>query len=445
MRVSVVRLMLGCICLQLAIGPFAFAESQLDLHPDLRPSVRANRTACRVAFAHSDQKDDGVGLPFLQGNAPEDFEARLKDTISKRGLSWFDGGTFYVTGIDMRNADQTRRSYQEILNRNGLSKKQVRILDVPSRLLGDLSVGLAEHLLQRARYSLPSIERDYQTPTREEIIANLKATAAVEITGAGIVFYTMPFEQALLLKTISWSVLLGYNIYSKAMLNWLLRFGSENKKDQSAEIFGKQLALSLPFTTNYEITGHMMEIKNFYQTYGFDAIVAAFPQQFAEFATSTAGLLTIEQTVFYSAVIVGKFGGWMDRQVGDQNATDARALRPWLQFPILIADLSFLLMATGHGAIDLMQIGPLTVNTGHLGLAGLTAASLWAFDKWPNMLDKALGIYQRRRQRKEAERAANVRPTPPPAPDNLPVMIDLYEHESPSTKPDLPPYEKVGP
>lgn len=420
MREIVVRLMLSCICLQLVIGPAAFAEDvprnaipvivDLDLPADKRPPVRANLKACKVAFASGSQKDEGVGLNFLDKNSPEAFEAQLQKVIAERGLAWFGGGTFYVTGIDMRNADQTRRAYQAILNRNGLSNKQVRVLDIPSRLLGDLSVGLAEHLLQRARYFLPSKERDYQTPDRDEVLANLKATAFVESFGVALVFATMPFEQALLLKTISLSVLAGYSIYQKSMMNWLLRFGSEkpengNTRDNLIEGFNKQLLLSIPFTTNYQVVGNLDKIMEYYRAYGFDAVAAAFPHQFAQFATSTAGLLTVQQTIFYSMVVVGKFGSWMNSQVGDQNVADAKVIRPWIQIPILAADLVFLLMATGQGGVELFNVGPLSVNTGHAGLAALTAGSLLAFKAWPNMLDHVLKAYQGAKARRANRRA----------------------------------------
>lgn len=375
--------------------PFAFAEgASLDLGAHLRPQIRNQIRQCQTLLIESGQADDSVGIPFSTNN-PEEFRAQVAEAVAKYGLERFRSGTFFVLGVQMRDEAATLARFNEVLEASGLNEvgAEVKVLSVPSNLIREESVSLARDILERVRYFWPSITRDAQAPQMAEIHAGWMSTAVLEVPTVIFLYSSLPALDANM-TAISHAVILGaYTIYSKSMLNWLLRPGFDKPSLANIELFFKQMALSAPFVANYNIFGKFSEITQYYVLNGWAKTMQAFPHELAAFAT-TQGLTVVLQTIFYSQVITKGFGGWVNNQVGEDNSRVARASRPWLQAPILMADAVVLAMASSSWGEPLLTIGPMELNWGHAGLIAMTASASFIFNKFPDALNKTIPVYK---------------------------------------------------
>lgn len=384
------RISIGITVLSFSLTQFAYADP-LAISREKRQVIRNQITTCQTFLVGNDQNgDDSVGIPFSSNNAME-FENQLKLSIAQYGKERFRNGTFYVLGVTMDQQSSVLADFSSVLERNGLREvnAQTKVLSVPTRLVRERAIGLARHVLQRLRYFFPSLTRDYQTPQTSEVVAGMMSSAVIEIPNVIFLYGTLPLLDANL-TVITHAVVLGaYSVYAKAMLNWLLRSGSKSTTVNNVELFVKQMLLSVPFVLNYNVFGQFSEIASFYSAHGWEATLGAFPEQALSFA-STQGLTLVLQTIFYSQVITSGFGAWVDRQQGVSNSAAARALRPILQTPVLMADSVVLAMTSNDSATKLLTVGPMEVNTGHVGLAMMALTGILLFKKFPQILDPLL-------------------------------------------------------
>jgi hypothetical protein len=185
-------------------------------------------------------------------------------------------------------------------------------------------------------------------------------------------------------------------IYEKSLINWILRNSSTTEKGRRIEMFLKNMMVSMPFILSYNIFGNFSKILDFYAQHGFAKMAQAFPNEVANFG-ATQGLTTFLQALFFSQVINSGSSAWVNRQVGEENTRDARTLRPWLELPILSLDVFLLAYAASGQAEVLYSLGPLSVNTGHVALAGLVAGGAFLFHAAPNFLNHPLRWFQKAR------------------------------------------------
>jgi hypothetical protein len=368
--------------------------ADLDMPGASREQIRNQIRSCKTLFVTPDQKDDSVGIPFSVRNLDQ-FRAELKTTLAQFGREKFRDGTFYILGVKMQDQAQSEQNYRNVLREFALDEvnAHVTVLSVPSQFIEKESVNLATHALQRLRYFFPSLARDYQKPQRAEVGSGWAVNALIEVPNIFVLFVALPPLDATLTVATHAALLGAYSIYAQSMLNWLRRPGSGSEKMNHIELFLKQMALGVPFVMNYSVFGRFSEILNFYMVHGWQQTLHAFPYELTNFA-STQGLTLALQTVFYSQVITNGYGGWVGRQTGDENSRVARAVRPWLQVPVLAAGAITLAAASSNWTDPILAIGPMTINAGHFGLVGLTAAGIFYFKKFPKVMDHTIPIYQ---------------------------------------------------
>lgn len=392
-----------CLFLSLSLISNIVFAANLDLPAGERPQIRNRILNCETMLKTTDQIDDSVGIPF-SGNSITDFETELSATLTTYGIEKFRNGTFYVLGTPMQDERAVLGQYEDLLKRYELDKvnAKVVVLSAPSNLIKEESVGLARHVLQRLQYFFPSLSRDYQSPQWGEIMSDWQATLAIESVNVYFLFQSMPVEQASLVVATHAIVLNAYTIFTKSLLNFLLRNGSKDQRINNVELFLKQMLLSVPFVLNYSVLGRLNDIVSYYSHWGWQKTVEAFPYEVAHF-TATQGLTLALQTIFYSQIITKGYGGWVDRQIGDQNTRDARTLRPLLQVPVLATDAVLLMVASADWQ-SLLQLGAVDVNAGHVGLVALTASMALIFKKFPDAFQPILKRYQSWKDRQASKR-----------------------------------------
>jgi hypothetical protein len=384
----------ACLGLALLWSVELFAlPPDLNMNPEERQPIRNQISSCQTMLVPKDQgSNQAVAIPFSTSNDPKVFATQLREAIDTFGAERLRGGTFYVLGVTMNEEASTKHLYEELLAQAGLSEASIKVMSVPNGLLEKKSKNLAAKALEQVRYFFPSRTRDYETPQIAEVTGGWTSTALTEVPNVLFLYSALPFLDANLTVTSHTLVLAAYTIYTKSMLNWLLRSGSKNAKVNAVEIFMKQMLLSLPFVVNYNVFGQFSKILAFYAANGWAATVAAFPMEAGSFV-STQGLSLALQTLFYSTVITNGFGGWVASQPGVDNSRIARAVRPLLQTPLLMADSVLLAMAASGTGGALLELGPFGVNSGQVGLALMTTAGYLVFKKFPNVLAPTLQLY----------------------------------------------------
>lgn len=363
----------------------------LDLPREQRSPIRANLTNCQSFLITAEQIDDSVGIPFVARTA-EDFEKLLSEAILRYGKERFKSGTFYLLGRKMSEESQEHKAFVQVLHKLRLDDQGIKlvVLSVPDNFIEQESRSLARKVIQRVRYFFPSLKRDYQNPQMGETVSGLISSGLIEVPNMFFLYGSLSPLDAQLTITAHAITLGAYNLYAKAMLNWLLRPGKDGYPVE-AELFLKQVLLSAPFVVNYNVFSHFGEILDFYARHGWTALLQAFPNEMAAFA-STQGLTLVLQTIFFSQVITKGFGGWMSAQIGEERVAQARALRPWIQTPVLIANGIVLAMAASNWGEPLLSLGPAELNMGHVSLMALTAAGTLFFNKFPNLLNRILPL-----------------------------------------------------
>jgi hypothetical protein len=344
-----------------------FAHGGLDWSPEKRIPIRQHAANCSTFLAPAEPTvNDSVGI-VLSTSDIEDFEKNLDAVVAERGESAVLGGHFYVTGIAMGEERATRSLFEEALEKRKLLRNgtSVTVISIPKKDVAHLAKQTLQAVVDRVRYFFPSIARHYEAPLKGEVTAGLLSNVAIELPNIVYLYNHMPLIDANLAVTTHTAILFSYIVFSKFMLNWLL-----DPKTTRLEGFFKNALLSVPFVVNYSVFGNFSKIVGFYKDNGWDATLAQFPTELANFGT-TQGLTIFLQVLFYQIVITQGLGKWQDRQTGRENSEKARTITKVVQTPILVGDAITLAMA-GANAHPLLSFGAFDVNTGHVALAALT-------------------------------------------------------------------------
>lgn len=375
------------VTLLLAFQSFGLAGN-FDWDPSKRVPIREKILECAAYIAPAEPNvNDSVGVK-ISTNRVEDFSEQMKLAIEDRGMENLKGSHLFVTGVAMGDEATTRAKFELVLLGLGFSPGdiKVRVLSIPMRQVRDLAGNAFGYVKDRIKYFFPSLTRDYQRPTTDEVVSGILASAVIESFNVVYLYQALPAMDAHLTVGLHTALLVLYSVYKKFMINWLLRPGGNR-----IETFLKQISLSFPFVANYNVFGNFSKIVAFYQTNGWEATLGRFPAEMANFAT-TQGLTVFLQTFFYNMVITKGVRGWENRQQGVADSEDARSFSNWVTVPILALDAVFLAMAASNSDA-LVQLGPMDINAGHASLALLTTigSALWV---WPKMLDPVLDWYQ---------------------------------------------------
>ncbi len=339
---------------------------------------------CEV-LASTREAGEDMGIPLAAGKA-SDFESALKDLVASGKVEALKGERLYVTGIIMGHETEVKAEYEAILERNGISPRdlQVVVLSAPESVIKQSAVTSARDAWHRLRYLFPSLRRDFEKPLPGEIVSGILTTVPVEIPNVFYLMATMPAPEAQMVIAIHSATLLAYTIFSKAMINWLLRPGTTK-----AELFLKQCALSMPFILNYKIFGNFSKIMAAIQARGYGVLLSQGPEKVSEFLASD-GMTMVLQTLFYGTVMTRRFGAWMDSQKNESRKVASRVIRPVLQAPVLMADAVLLAKASVSKEI-LFHLGSMNFNSGHAELVGLTILGATLFH--PKVLDATFAPY----------------------------------------------------
>jgi hypothetical protein len=340
--------------------------------------IRPRMLECHTFLTRADM-GDGVGLPLSSGGLAE-FDAELRRTIAAKGVEEFRGSTLYVTGIEMGNEAAIRGQYGSVLEKHGISSADVsiRVLSVPRSLLVKKVTPILQDAWSRLQYFFPSLKRDFQKPLPAEVLTGIASTVPLELPNAVYLLKTLPSPDAEIVLGVHTATLFAYTVFSQTLLNWLLRPGTTRMG-----LFLKQCLASMPFILNYRLFGNFSHIMERIQAEGFGYLERSGPGAIADFV-ATDGFTLVLQTVFYSVVITKGAGEWVNGQIVERNLEAARAVRPVVQAPILIADALLLAYATVSTNV-LFHVGPLAFNDGHAMLIGVTALG-WAAYR-PAVLD----------------------------------------------------------
>lgn len=373
--------------------------SKYDLESERREPIRLTIQSCRSFLIPGDQRiDDSVGIPFTS-NTPEDFRQELDQLIRVKGREFLQGARFYVAGVAMKDAKAVESQYCRIETEYEFKELGARIyvLSLPTEVIKPKSVNIARQVMERVFYFFPSIRRDYQTPQLGELVSGFSTSALQEIPNFILMFQRTEALDASLAVTSHAAILGALLIYEKSLINWILRGGSVSERGRRVEMFLKNMLVSLPFILSYNVFGQFSKILRHYHDYGWAGLIREFPEQVGNFA-ATQGLTMVLQGLFFSQFINSGISAWVNRQVGEEDTRYARTLRPWIEFPILSLDAVLLSWAASGQAAMWFEIGPMTVNSGHIGLATLTATGATLFYLAPNVLNPTLKWYRSLRQ-----------------------------------------------
>lgn len=275
----------------------------------------------------------------------------------------FAGKTLYVTGVAMGDESRAEADIRERLGA-WRADVDVRVLSVPR----PWSSGAIAALKDRLVYFWPSARRDHQKPLAAEIRSGVVTTLILEAPNAAFLFTLMSAPRALAVLAVHSAVLSVYTVWQRFMVNWLLRSANP------AELFAKQVLLSLPFVLNY-------------------SLLAGFAPPSALHLVVT----TVLQTVFYSWVITRGFRHWAATRRTAQDSEDARSWVNWLMLLPLWLDSIFLTQAsTAKSVMYALRTwaGTFYLTRGHLELLGLTLAGSVVV-LFPRLLDATLPVYRR--------------------------------------------------
>lgn len=361
-----------------SLGSEILTQADFLMDPEDRPAIRMSYSSheCRTFYCPEDfDLESGrpivnktVGIPIANGDI-NSLEATILKLLQSGDIENFKG-VLYIAGIDLRDEKTSRQQHKDLLRKYGLeSQLSLKIISMPKEKIHGLTLKSARAFIQRAISWLPSLERDYERPQSGEVIAGLTTTALIELGTVYYLFETLPTTDAFLTLTFHTIILSAYAVYTKTIINWLLRPGFN-----TVESFLKQVALSLPFVLNYNIFGQFTPIVEFLRTHTVAETMAAFPAEVLEFATTQSVTLML-QTLFYYVVITRVIGDWANKQKGVQRSLDARIYRKIAEMPVLAADAVIIAIAAGAGATQLTSLGPMEINDGHVMLLALTAFS----------------------------------------------------------------------
>ncbi len=356
--------------------------------PENRPSFRPRLTQKELYLQPQEKHiDTSVGIP-LGTHSEGDFKNSLTQIVQLKGKESLRNSKIYILGVQMGQERIASEHYQRLVEELNLPNLnlQIIVLSVPKQMLLELSIENAKAVYQNLHYFFPSLKRDYQTPTWGEVTSGFNANLLIEIPTIAFLFQNMPTTDASM-TAISHATLIGsYIVFQKTLGNWINRAGTSNRS-----AFLKQASLSLPFILNFNVFGNFSQIVNFVNTNGYEAAVAQFPHEVANFVT-TQGFTLFLQTLFYTVVMSRGIRNWVNMQSGTENVRVARIVSNYNSIPFLALDAVFLAMAsTNHS--PLMSVGYFDVNMGHLLLAALTAAGAILAVK-PSLLDPTIGWYR---------------------------------------------------
>ncbi len=394
--------------------------------------------ACQIVLAPLEEgrTSDSMGVRLAQKNDQASFRSSLEQAIAEKGLAIFDGADLYVSGINMKDEASVKTQYSETMASVGIdsSKTKLIVLSIPeaparevlrlgyqqmmnrmqkilpgvyqkifsaerlkefedSAIEGMQTVTLmnavrsidikeeGRHAKERLRNFFYSREKDYESPTKGELVSGLISTSGLEISNAVNLAYMLPWTDAALTLTIHTLTLAFYIGYQKTMGNWFMRTPTQ------VEMFAKQMVTSAPFIINYNIFGNFTELLTYLQTHSFSEASIAFPGLMTSLMSSQ-GVTTILQATFYWLFMGNGIRAWVNSVEGEADSQTARKLSNYIAGPVLFLDAVFLTMASADKPLPLLNIqnysyniGPLELSLGHALLAGLTLAT---YKVWTN-------------------------------------------------------------
>lgn len=322
-----------------------FREQILTCSTFLAPAAVARKTSVARRVGGHDAEEVKAGLRELRLHHPE---------------MDLHGATLFITGVAMSDRAQVETQMDTLLselNQEGFDL-QYRILTVTDELAGKPDVPTLKRWWQKLNYFIPSLSRDYQTPTWDEFKSGFITTGIVEVPNAIYLGLTMPPEAAIPTLAIHTGLLLTFNVFKKWIVNWLLRPGINSPK----EIFFKQVSLTVPWLLNYGLAGSYAGWMADPSTIAQSLSLSHIGSQTLQF-TINQGPTVALQMWFYSYVITQGIRQWENSQAGDEDSETAKSVANYIAMPFLAADAVLLTMA-GTGHFPILSVAPTTISFG---------------------------------------------------------------------------------
>lgn len=386
----------------------------VEIDSDKRINIRQNITQCASYLIPKESSPtDSVGIQLHKDNMLL-LRSSIREIREKGQVSLFENATIYITGVNMGHAQSRLEEYKQILEEEGidsnlphyklltipelqtenfnklneeLAKIRDTISQVDPKVLLNVLNDFSKYSWERIKYFAPSIERDYQKPTKGEVSTGLTTNALIEMASIKwLVENNNPFDAALTL--VGHVGFLSFlTIYQRSTQNWLERSQS------NIEGFTKQSLIGLAFIANYNIFQNASAISNFYTEFGLSGLLQQLPSEIATFA-ATQGLTFTLQTLFYYISMTKGIRKWVTLQQGEERTLKARAYSNIIALPFLALDALFLAQAASPHSpvIESLSYGVLQLNQGHLLLSGLILASSILVAIKPTILNPAIDI-----------------------------------------------------
>lgn len=354
--------------------------------------IRSQILKQKTFLSYRDTRDNSLGVPW-SGNSPEEFKSKMLE-MSHEELERLRGSTMWIMGYEMGAENRIRKTFEQVLKDLNLADLQIKIevLTVPANLIQNQSVGLAKDILQRVIYSMPSIKRDFQKPQYSEVVGELTVASGVAVPTFVFFFTTLDPIPAALTLTSHAVLISSMAIFSKSMLNWMLREGFSSARMNAFQLFLKQIAMSIPFAITFNLMPHAQEVSDFLINSPWTEIVSRTTYESGHFLVEQS-LGMVLQAMFYSQVIINGLGNWVAKQKTEDASIAARGLRPWFALPLLAAD-GFLFAISSSNWGGYISNFPLQLNSGHIGLLALTIGAGYTLQKYSGLLDHFIPLYQ---------------------------------------------------
>lgn len=375
--------------------------------------VRTNMHLQKTLLTLQGAVDDSLGLPF-SGSSEEAFRERLRDYLKTNSGDELQNSTLWVLGQRMGDEKRTEQRFQTILQEFGLASKNihVHVLSVPQALLEEQGRSLARDVLEQTLYSFPSVRRDYQKPKLAEVVSELTVSSLIATPTFIFFFSTLEPAPAMMTVATHATLLVATSVYSKALLNWMLRKGFVTHRANEFQLFLKQIAMSLPFAFTFSVIPHAPEIQQFILNTPWVEIFQVSAQKTGHFFVDQSVVMVL-QALFYSQVMIKGLGKWVASQKTPEDSLAARSLRPLFSLPLLTVDAFLFAMASSNWGGSLFRSEYLTFNTGHISLLALTVGMGIVLQKYSKVLNYFIPVYERV---KKGWRGRNPSKTPEPIP-----------------------------
>ncbi|MEI7973476.1 MAG: hypothetical protein WCH11_03820 [Bdellovibrio sp.] len=334
------------------------------------------------------------GIPFEVKNLHQ-VEQELRLRIEAVGYENFQDTRFYLTGVAMRDERRVKSQYEKMLHRLKLDERgvDVVIFSVPTVLVHQQVRRTWETFFEQVRYFFPSMQRDFESPTKFE---SFFASSITTLSNIPNLFFILPKKinphNYLLTATAHLSLNLSTSIFFRFLGNWGNRYQSSSSRGRFFERYGKQALVTAIFVISYNVFGNFHEISQYFGS-AHDFVEASKDVGWESLKFLQKNLVTIALNVLYYAQInTNGFAHWASSKKGVVENRMAQTILPWIRIPTSALQTGLLALSSTAASTPWLDLGLVQINEWHLPFAAAVGVGTFVFWKWPNFLDSVLEL-----------------------------------------------------